>query len=199
MPKRFFSVGFPLNGQKDNPTDYDNSGSKHTFPKFIPDDPEKPHLSSRKNERKRQEVIKDILKELLKYKSNDWTQDKIQEQESMFDKTDEAPTKKAWRKLAQNLLYIVDKKNVVQYYSKNRHKINDLELEFNRKKDQSHQSTMRQPSFIGGPRNFMNNTVPSGNKNKHSQKSHGSGSPPGTKDGYDSKDGDDSLFQSLAA
>jgi len=73
MPARNFSVGFPLGNQKDGLSYYGHNGSKNTFPRFIPDDPENPHLTSRKTERKRQEAIKDILQELLKYKSKDWT------------------------------------------------------------------------------------------------------------------------------
>jgi len=112
----------------------------------------------------------------------------------MFDKTDEPPTKKAWRKLAQNLLYIVDKKNVVQYYNKNRHRINDIELDLSRKKEKG--STLRMPSFINGPLSaMMNSTLSGAKKRRQSQKSNMSGSPPASKDGYDSKDGDDSFFQ----
>lgn len=45
------------------------------FPPYIPDDPEKPHLSSRKKEKDRQKVINKILLELLKYKREEWSQE----------------------------------------------------------------------------------------------------------------------------
>ena len=72
-----------------------------TFPPFIPDDPERPHLSSRTREKERHEVIKEILVNLVQYKREDWSQEKMNSQTSIFDKYDESHfSRKVWGKLA---------------------------------------------------------------------------------------------------
>lgn len=91
------------------------TGKQACFPPFIPDDPEKPHLSSRKKERERQAIIHQVVSELLRYKRSDWTQDKIENQRSMFDKP-EPESKHLWRKLAMNLLFTGHNKNVLTTY-----------------------------------------------------------------------------------
>lgn len=57
---------------------YANSNNRSfSIPPFIPDDPEKPHLSSWKRERERREEIKEIIGNMLQYRKEDWTQDKM--------------------------------------------------------------------------------------------------------------------------
>ena len=48
-----------------------------TFPPFIPDDPEMPHLSCRKKERERQALIREIVKEILNYKAGEWSHESM--------------------------------------------------------------------------------------------------------------------------
>ena len=49
------------------------SPERNIFPPFIPDDPEKPHLSSSSKERERRTVIKNILRLLLRHNKEEWT------------------------------------------------------------------------------------------------------------------------------
>lgn len=93
------------------------------IPPFIPDDPEKPHLSSWKKERERRETIQRVLQTILRYRREDWTQEKMNEQQSYFDREDGPTEKKAWAKLAQNLLFSGENKSIVKNYSENLHKI----------------------------------------------------------------------------
>ena len=53
------------------------SRKEKIFPPFIPDNPEKPHLSCKKKEKERQLIIRGIITEMLKYNSGDWTAEKI--------------------------------------------------------------------------------------------------------------------------
>ena len=60
---------------------------------------------------------------MLRYKKEDWTQEAMNNQESYFDKEDVPHEQKIWSKLAQNLLYNCDSKNIVKQYNENRHKV----------------------------------------------------------------------------
>ena len=88
------------------------SADTDVFPLFIPDDPEKPHLSSSKKERERRVIIERILRELLKHNKKDWTDETMKVQESIFD-SDDAPKNPLWYRLAMNLLYAGKTKNIV--------------------------------------------------------------------------------------
>lgn len=70
---------------KDGYFGVDSRGRNQLFPPFIPDDPEKPHLSSRKKEKSRRAVILEILREILRYKKADWDREAMNNQKSMFD------------------------------------------------------------------------------------------------------------------
>lgn len=86
------------------------------FPPFVPDDPEMPHLSSRKKEKARQQIISDILRKILKYNKSEYGLEAMTHQSSMFD-GDEPLSKKLWRKLALNLLYARPSKNILHNYA----------------------------------------------------------------------------------
>ena len=86
---------------------------RNLFPPFIPDDPEKPHLSSSKKEKERREIIVRILRQLLRYNKEDWTDDTMKVQESIFD-SHNAPKNPLWYRLAMNLLYAGKNKNLVK-------------------------------------------------------------------------------------
>jgi len=65
-----------------------------------------------------------LISDLVKHNKSDWTDEKIREQKSMFDKI-EPTTKKLWRKLAQNLLFTGSNKSLIANYKK--HMINHME------------------------------------------------------------------------
>ena len=100
-----------------------------TFPPFIPDDPEMPHLSCRKKERERQALIREIVKEILNYKAGEWSHESMQNQANMFDVT-ATDTQKYWGKLAMNVLFSCNSKNVVKKYKEERD--NFVEPDWNR-------------------------------------------------------------------
>ena len=90
-----------------------------TFPPFIPDDPEMPHLSCRKKERERQALIREIVKEILNYKAGEWSHESMQNQANMFD-LKASDSQKYWGKLAMNVLFSCNSKNVVRKYKEER-------------------------------------------------------------------------------
>lgn len=85
-----------------------------------------PHLSSRSKERERQGIIMALISDLVKHNKSDWTDEKIREQKSMFDKVEPA-TKRLWRKLAYNLLFTGNNKSLIANYKK--HSLNHMETQ----------------------------------------------------------------------
>ena len=99
-----------------------------TFPPFIPDDPEMPHLSCRKKERKRQALIREIVKEILNYKAGEWSHESMQNQDNMFDKAS-TDSQIYWGKLAMNVLFSCNSKSVVKKYREERDEYVDPDWE----------------------------------------------------------------------
>ena len=99
-----------------------------TFPPFIPDDPEMPHLSCRKKERKRQALIREIVKEILNYKAGEWSHESMQNQDNMFDKAS-TDSQIYWGKLAMNVLFSCNSKSVVKKYKEERDEYVDPDWE----------------------------------------------------------------------
>ena len=89
------------------------------FPPFVPDDPEMPHLSCRKKERERQALVREIVQEILNYKAGDWTHESMQKQANMFD-MQATDTQRTWGKLAMNVLFSCNSKNIVKKYKEER-------------------------------------------------------------------------------
>ena len=91
-----------------------------------------PHLSCRKKERERQALIREIVKEILNYKAGEWSHESMQGQDNMFD-SKATDSEKFWGKLAMNVLFSCNSKNVVRKYKEERD--NFVENDWNRSTD----------------------------------------------------------------
>ena len=80
------------------------------FPDFVPDDPEKPHLTSRKKEKERQEIILQIIHNIVEHNGREVNPEKLGNNNHVFN--DEAQ-KSLWFRLAMNLLYACKSKSIV--------------------------------------------------------------------------------------
>ena len=94
--------------------------TKNPFPPFVPDDPEKPHLTSRKKERERQAIILKVIREILRFKAEDGDYEAMKKQKSIFDNDDKSNM--LWHKLAVNLLYSGKNNNIIKNYEETRRK-----------------------------------------------------------------------------
>ena len=101
------------NSSIDVDTSHLSSTRNELFPLNVPEFPKQPNLQTKERERERREIIYSILQDVLRYNKNDWTDDAMRNQPSMFDEKDVSSKNKLWYRLAMNLLYAGKNKNVV--------------------------------------------------------------------------------------